>query len=564
MKRLLLIFQIILFVIVSTFSQNVGIGTTTPQSRLEVKDTARTRLLISSKNYFDTSQLMLRNRNANNEGTDILFSSNNESGLRISSLSDLTNNTHDSIMQLTPQGRIGINRVTPQERLDVNGNINLSGVLKINNNQGTDKQVLKSNGDGTMQWEDMSSLVSSPSSGFGTWGDCATSNVIGAYQPVADTMPFGIGEYYGSKVSVSGNFAIVGGPEDFNYGAYRGAAFIYRFDGTKWIFMQKIVEPPASLDDNFGISVSISGNYAVIGIPQYANAGVEVGAASIYRYDGTNWVFMQRIINTGGTAGDGFGNSVSVSGTRLIIGAPYDDNGTVLNQGSVSIYQYNGSSWVLMQKILDASGADSDYFGYSVSISGDIAIAGAPNDDNGAFSNQGSASVYRYIAGNWALSIRTTNSSARAGVFWGKAVGISGTSIIVGAPGDIVGANTNQGTISFFDFNGANWIYGGKHNDPSGLSNDNFGSSVSISDDYAFAGGNFAQIGSNTFQGSGYIFIKYGLNIWQRLVKIIDPVGAAGDELGISVGIDASTKRFMIGAAGFNSGRGKVLFGKVN
>ncbi len=553
-------FTLILFPFVVQ-AQNVGIGTTTPQTRLELKDTIKSQLMISSKFYNDTSQLIFRNRDIINQGTDIILSSNRELGLRVSSKSDLSANTNDSILQITPQGRLGINISLPQEKLDVRGNINLTGTIKVDKDGGADGQVLRSNGNGTMQWDNISSVAStSASSGFGVWGDCAVNSVVSSYQPMADSASPAM-QRYGASVSVSGNFAIVGG---IFGGVGYGAINFYQLIADKWVLNQKI-SGGISNGSFFGYSVSISGNYAVIGEPKYENVpGSFQGAAVVYQFNGSNWVFMQRLIDPTGANADDFGTSVCISGNRIIVGAYADDNGAVSNQGSACIYQLNGSTWVLMQKILDATGASQDNFGTSVSISGDFAIIGAPADDNGAFFSQGSASVYRYLGGNWILSIRTTNPSGRSAVYWGTSVAVSGNSVIIGAPGDIVGTTSGQGTVSFFDFNGSNWLYAGKYSEPNRVGADAFGTSVSISGDYAIVGASNAQIGSNPIQGSASLFFKFGGNLWQRLITITDPTGSINDNFGFAVGVNAVTKRFLVGAFGFSAERGKAIFGKFN
>ncbi len=158
MKKLLLFFSIN-FLIISTdsFSQNVGVGTTTPNAKLEIKDTVRARMKISSKNYADTSQLVLSNRLSDVYGTDMILSSNQEQGLRVIARSDLPQNNSDSILMITPSGRLGINKTAlPAYTLDVNGDVNTTGALRVNGDQGTSGQVLRSNGNGTMTWGDMS------------------------------------------------------------------------------------------------------------------------------------------------------------------------------------------------------------------------------------------------------------------------------------------------------------------------------------------------------------------------------------------------------------------------
>ena len=153
MKKLLLLLQILLFTQV-TNAQNVGIGTTTPTSRLEIKNPQKSTVKISSNNFIDTSQLIFSNRNTANQGTDMQLTSNRESGIRVSSSSDLTANNKDTIMQITPTGFVGIRTAAPQYPLDVKGDMNVTGSLRANGVAGENGQFLRSNGNGTMNWAD--------------------------------------------------------------------------------------------------------------------------------------------------------------------------------------------------------------------------------------------------------------------------------------------------------------------------------------------------------------------------------------------------------------------------
>src|SRR6185295_15718229 len=134
--------------------------------------------------------------------------------------------------------------------------------------------------------------------------------------------------------------------------------------------------------DLFGMRVSVSGNFAIIASP-YDDVGTNTdqGSASIFQFREGNWVFMQKLTDATGAANDLFGLSVYISGNYAIVGAPNDNVGANTDQGSASIFRYNGSSWVLMQKITDATGAAGDAFGTSVSVSGNFVFIGAPLDD---------------------------------------------------------------------------------------------------------------------------------------------------------------------------------------
>lgn len=161
-----------------TFSQNVGIGTISPQAKLEVKKPVKSDLKISSNDYKDTTQLIFSNRTAGNQGTDIILSSNRENGLWFSSKSDLPGNNYDSIMIILPTGKVGLNNTTPAEILDVKGNINFSGALKTNGNSGSTGQVLTSTGTGSPAWQ----TVAVPKIGFTARG---TAPAITNHQNIA-------------------------------------------------------------------------------------------------------------------------------------------------------------------------------------------------------------------------------------------------------------------------------------------------------------------------------------------------------------------------------------------
>ena len=151
MKKTLL-HIVISFFALKGFAQNVGIGTTTPTTKLEIKNPIKSTVKISSNNFSDTSQLIFGNRNAANQGTDFRITSIQEDGLRVSSSSDLTDNNKDTIMQITPTGLVGIRTATPQYPLDVKGDVNVTGALRANGAAGENGQFLRSNGNGTMSW----------------------------------------------------------------------------------------------------------------------------------------------------------------------------------------------------------------------------------------------------------------------------------------------------------------------------------------------------------------------------------------------------------------------------
>jgi len=218
MKKASLLLSFLFFAIFVQ-AQNVGIGTTTPTSRLEIKNPVKSTVKISSNNFEDTSQLIFSNRNISDLGTDMQITSNRESGLRVSSSSDLTANNKDTIMQITPTGLVGIRTATPQYPLDVNGDMNVTGELKANGVAGTEGQFLRSNGNGTMSWDDQCEYKNFIVFNYTTAGAVQTFTVPTGVTKVKAKVWGGGGN---GAISLAPNFAGAGGAG----GGYAEAVFL--------------------------------------------------------------------------------------------------------------------------------------------------------------------------------------------------------------------------------------------------------------------------------------------------------------------------------------------------
>lgn len=449
------------------------------------------------------------------------------------------------------------------ERLHVDGNIKADtvelSVLKITSAAGAGK-ILMSDSAGNAGWQN-NTTAAAGNIGFGVWGDCAANGNISEYNPVTDADGNDF-DLFGWSVAISGNYAIVGAKDDdpaadvFNK---QGSATIYQQSAYGWVPIQKLADTTGKLFDFFGYSVSISGNFAIVGIPGYDTAR---GSANVYQYKNNNWVLMQKITAAKGGALDNFGISVCVSGNYAIIGAYSDDIGAKENQGSANIYKYNGNRWILMQKITDATGDTGDNFGISVSISGNYAVVGAANDDVGVNAEQGSVSIYQNDGSSWVLMQKLTDAAGDALDNFGNSVSVSGNYIIAGAYADDVDTHSRQGSANIYQYKSSRWQLIQKLTEPTGAANDNFGNSVSISGDYIVVGAYPGTIPSAN-QGFSNMYIRVG-NAFGKLQHITDPMGNAADAFGHAVAIDSSTNRFLISAINYAKGNGKVVFGKVN
>ena len=257
------------------------------------------------------------------------------------------------------------------------------------------------------------------------------------------------GDFFGGSVAISGGIAIVGARSDDDAGSSSGSAYIFRRDegGTdNWGEVKKLVASDAAAGDGFGGSergAAISGDTAIVGAALNDDAGDDSGSAYIFRQDegGTdNWGEVKKVTASDAAAGDFFGSTVAISGDTAMVGALLNDDAGS-NSGSAYIFRQDEGgtdNWGEVKKLTAAAAAAGDIFGSTVAISGDIAIVGASDTDE-AGSASGSAYIFGRNEGgtdNWGEVKKLTASAAASAARFGRAVGISGDTVVVGANGD--------------------------------------------------------------------------------------------------------------------------------
>ena len=299
------------------------------------------------------------------------------------------------------------------------------------------------------------------------------------------------GDQFGASVSIDGTYMVIGAPEnDGRSGKDTGAAYIFRNNGTQWIQEAKIQGHDTQEGDQFGASVSIDGTYMVIGAPENdGRSGKDTGAAYIFRNNGTQWIQEAKIQGHDTQEGDQFGASVSIDGTYMVIGAPENDGRSGKDTGAAYIFRNNGTQWIQEAKIQGHDTQEGDQFGASVSIDGTYVVIGAPwedipggiktNDTGGM--NAGAAYIFRNNGTQWIQEAKIQANDKDSWDLFGKSIKIKEDRIIVGARYEDT-RNTNAGAAYIFRNNGTQWIQEAKiHNDKKAAYNE-FGAGVSISE----------------------------------------------------------------------------------
>lgn len=200
---------------------------------------------------------------------------------------------------------------------------------------------------------------------------------------------------FGRSVCVSGDTAVVGGGGHCAGGLACGAAHIYRFNGTSWIDEQRLTASDPAAGTGFGWSVAVSGDTVVVGAENDdCAAGWNCGAAYVFRFDGESWIEQQKLTASDAGQSDNFGVSVSVSGDTIVVGAEGDRCAAGTHCGAAYVFRFNGEGWIEEQKLSASDAADHDLFGHSVSVSGNTAVVGAFSDDCAAGFGCGAAYVF--------------------------------------------------------------------------------------------------------------------------------------------------------------------------
>ncbi len=314
-----------------------------------------------------------------------------------------------------------------------------------------------------------------------------------------------IQDLFGTSVSISGDNALVGAWGDDDKGSGTGSAYIFHFDGSNWVEQTKLIASDAAAGDWFGWSVSLSGDYALVGAPGDEDRGWESGSAYIFHFDGSNWIEQTKLIASDGNVNDYFGGSVTFSGDYALVGAGGDDRDDDPDLGSAYIFHYDGSNWVEQTKLIASDAAPYDFFGLSVSLSGDYALVGVLQDnDNINGHDAGSAYIFHFDGSNWIQRTKLTASDGAAFDYFGRSVSLSGDYALVGAQRDNENGH-DAGSAYIFHFDGSNWVEQAKLIASDGAQRDRFGASVSLSGDYALVGAD-GDDDNGTDAGSAYVY----------------------------------------------------------
>jgi nucleoside-specific outer membrane channel protein Tsx len=199
-----------------------------------------------------------------------------------------------------------------------------------------------------------------------------------------------------------------------------GRAYVFTKTATGWKQTAELKGSDTGANDEFGVSVAISGTTAVVGAAIHANYA---GRAYVFTKTAKGWKQVAELKGSDTSASDQFGQSVAISGTTAIVGA-FDHGGG----GRAYVFTKTASGWKQLAELSDSDTVYNDEFGISVAISGTTAVVGAFNE------GAGRAYVFKKTAKGWKQVAELNGSDTVAGDQFGVSVTVSGTTAVVGAP----------------------------------------------------------------------------------------------------------------------------------
>lgn len=376
-----------------------------------------------------------------------------------------------------------------------------------------------------------------------------------------------VNENFGVATDLDGDYAVIGA---FGYqgtaGANEGAAYVFNLTGSTWVQQQRLLPSAPFAGARFGRGVGISKNTIVGGAPNRTVSFANQGAGYVFVRSGSTWTQQAVLLASDGAAGDNFGVSTAIDGDTAVVGAYLDDSGTLVDCGGAYIYTRSGTTWTQITRIGASDAAASDYFGFSVAISGNTIVVGAYNKASGA----GAAYVFQREGPSFKQVAKLLPQDPKTGANFGVCVSIDGPNIVVGAPKAAGGAIGNAGAAYIFtNTSGVTWQQVAKINALDVAQLENFGNSVDISGNTVVVGANLDDLSSATDAGSMYVFASASTmpqGPWVQVKKQIRSNPAANDWLGYSVSV--SGKNTVAGAfkanPGTAAGAGIALFGDAS
>jgi hypothetical protein len=368
-------------------------------------------------------------------------------------------------------------------------------------------------------------------------------------------------DYFGYVTAIDGDTAVIGAHGNDDDGSASGSAYIFQWDnvGGVWLEITKLTASDAAEQDKFGYAVTISGDIVVVGAYEDDDGSVDCGSAYVfYRDQGGSdaWGEVVKLTASDAELEDWFGNAAAIDGDTVVVGARWAD-GAEADSGAAYIFERNAGgpdNWGEVAILTASDASENGNFGQSVSINGQTVIVGADHDGEGGI-DSGAAYVYYRDHGGpdaWGEVTKLMADDAAAEARFGVSAAIDGDLVVVGAFLDDGGAILDSGSAYLFDRNLGGpdtWGQLTKLVPSDAAEEDHAGTSVAIRGGTVVVGSKWHDAVADK-AGAAYIFDRNrgGVDVWGEVIKLTASDGDVEDYLGKGIAVDDG--RVIIGAYG--------------
>lgn len=313
-------------------------------------------------------------------------------------------------------------------------------------------------------------------------------------------------DMFGWSVSIEGDTAVVGAWGDDHSGASnKGSVYVYNRTDTSWVETAKVTAANTSAFACFGRALMLRGDTLIVGaFGDSLAAGDTAGSAFAYVRSGTTWIQQFKFTASDASADDNFGLSVAISGETALIGAHRDDHLGLADGGSAYVFIRSGNSWTQQAKLIASDAGIDDFFGYNLALFGNVALIGSLTFGGGLGAE--GAYIFRRSGSTWTQETKLVASDGTIDDGFGVDVDIDGDFAIVGSYSDDHTGGVNAGSAYVFRHNSGNWTQVAKLTAGDAATGDQFGWFVSIHDDVAIVSARYDDHSGGVDAGSAYVF----------------------------------------------------------
>lgn len=348
--------------------------------------------------------------------------------------------------------------------------------------------------------------------------------------------------WFGGAVSLSKHWAIVGARSDSTLAPNAGAATIYARDGEDFTFVTTLLASDGGEDHNFGQSVWIGDELAIVGAPGGYPTGDLEGAVYVFEHGESGWAEVQKLGASNPVEGGQFGWSLAVSGDRMLVGT----GGELGIEGRAYVLEHGPSGWFETAQLVAANVTYPPLYGYSVALSGETAFVGNPLEAE-PVQNAGGAFVFELGQDGWeeVQKLAADDPQAhdpQAAIHFGIALAVEGDRALVAAHG----YSDYAGALFAFERSGQSWVQVQTLFPEGGQAEDAFGTDVVIDREGALVGAPGPGY-ATTIQGAAIYFEHSGAG-WVELGRLANPVVDPDHNFGDAVALYAG--HALVGAPG--------------